>query len=86
MAARAGPACAEALADPAVALARAGRVRGKGVRVIDDRKQPPAAAERPARPKTYEAPRVIDYGKVSKLTQNGGITTKDNGNMKQICL
>jgi hypothetical protein len=34
--------------------------------------------------KRYEAPRLIDYGRISKLTQSGGITTKDNGNMEQM--
>ncbi|PYR95020.1 MAG: hypothetical protein DMF84_03250 [Acidobacteria bacterium] len=31
--------------------------------------------------KPYEAPRLIDYGRISKLTETGGITTKDQGNM-----
>lgn len=34
----------------------------------------------------YEAPRLIDYGLVSKLTQTGGITTKDQGSMFRVCL
>ncbi len=34
----------------------------------------------------YEAPRLIDYGLVSKLTQTGGITTKDTGSMERVCL
>ena len=36
--------------------------------------------------KRYEAPRLIDYGPVSKLTQTGGITTMDMGQQKQVCL
>jgi hypothetical protein len=34
--------------------------------------------------KRYEAPRLIDYGRISKLTQSGGITTKDFGNMERV--
>ncbi len=34
----------------------------------------------------YEKPRLVDYGAVSKLTQTGGITTRDTGNMKRPCL
>ena len=34
----------------------------------------------------YEKPRLIDYGKVSKLTQTGGITTRDTGTRKRRCL
>lgn len=34
----------------------------------------------------YEAPRLIDYGLVSKLTQTGGITRNDFGGMKRVCL
>jgi hypothetical protein len=41
----------------------------------DDRRRPAAARKR------YEPPRLIDYGRISKLTQTGGITTKDLGNM-----
>lgn len=36
--------------------------------------------------KRYEAPRLTDYGPVSKLTQTGGITTRDKGLQKQVCL
>jgi hypothetical protein len=36
--------------------------------------------------KRYEAPRLTDYGPISKLTQTGGITTMDMGNFKQACL
>jgi hypothetical protein len=34
--------------------------------------------------KRYEAPRLIDYGRISKLTQSGGITTKDFGSMERV--
>jgi hypothetical protein len=34
----------------------------------------------------YEKPRLVDYGRVSKLTQTGGITTKDVGSMERVCL
>ena len=34
----------------------------------------------------YEKPRLVDYGKVSKLTQTGGITTRDTGTRKRVCL
>ena len=36
--------------------------------------------------KRYETPRLTDYGPVSKLTQTGGITTRDRGVQKQVCL
>ena len=36
--------------------------------------------------KRYEAPRLTDYGPVSKLTQSGGITTRDKGATQQVCL
>jgi hypothetical protein len=29
----------------------------------------------------YEKPRLIEYGHVAKLTQSGGLSTKDFGNM-----
>jgi hypothetical protein len=45
------------------------------------RQESPAGGRR-----RYVPPRVVDYGSVSKLTQTGGITTKDAGNMKQVCL
>jgi hypothetical protein len=38
------------------------------------------------RRRRYEPPRIVDYGRVSKLTQTGGATTKDNGNMARLCL
>jgi hypothetical protein len=41
------------------------------------RREPGAARKR------YEAPRLIDYGRISKLTQSGGITTKDQGSMER---
>jgi hypothetical protein len=31
----------------------------------------------------YEKPHLTDYGAISKLTQNGGVTTVDNKTMKQ---
>jgi len=31
----------------------------------------------------YETPRLHEYGHVAKLTQSGGLSTKDFGNMKQ---
>jgi hypothetical protein len=34
--------------------------------------------------KRYEAPRLVDYGRIAKLTQSGGITTKDFGNMERV--
>lgn len=34
--------------------------------------------------KRYEAPRLVDYGRIAKLTQSGGITTKDFGNMFRV--
>lgn len=40
---------------------------------------------RPAR-RRYETPRLVEYGSVGKLTQTGGITTKDTGSMKRVCL
>jgi hypothetical protein len=47
-----------------------------------------AARATPAEPpkRRYEKPRLIDYGPVSKLTQTGGITTTDGGNMRRVCL
>ena len=43
-----------------------------------------SAAGEPSEPaprKRYEPPRLIDYGRISALTQSGGITTKDSGSM-----
>ena len=31
----------------------------------------------------YEKPRLIEYGHVAKLTQSGGLSTKDMGSMKR---
>lgn len=46
-----------------------------------------APSDSPARPKRrYEKPRLVDHGQVSKLTQTGGITTRDTGTMKRVCL
>jgi hypothetical protein len=47
-------------------------------RAIDEGRQEPRGAR-----KRYEAPRLTDYGRISKLTQSGGITTKDQGNMER---
>jgi hypothetical protein len=49
----------------------------------DDRPHP-SQSEPPRR--SYEKPRLTDYGLVSKLTLTGGITTRDTGNMKRHCL
>ena len=38
-----------------------------------------AEIEQPRR--KYEKPRLIEYGHVAKLTQSGGLSTKDFGNM-----
>ncbi len=43
--------------------------------------RPPQSARR-----RYEPPRLVEYGSVGKLTQTGGNTTKDAGNMKRVCL
>jgi hypothetical protein len=32
----------------------------------------------------YAAPTLIVYGPIGKLTQTGGVTTKDLGNMKRM--
>ena len=55
------------------------------------RRDPPEhaapAASPAARPKRrYEKPRLTDFGSVSKLTQTGGITTRDFSTMKRVCL
>jgi hypothetical protein len=39
--------------------------------------------DRRAARQRYEPPRLVDYGAISKLTQAGGITIRDNGNMFQ---
>lgn len=41
---------------------------------------------RPATKRRYEKPKLTDYGQVSKLTQTGGITTRDTGSMFRQCL
>jgi hypothetical protein len=56
---------------------------------VTERNAPPRQPARedrgqPGARKQYEAPRLIDYGRISKLTQSGGITKKDNGNMEQM--
>ena len=55
--------------------------------MTDDAKPPeatttPPSASAPGR-RRYVPPRVIDYGHVGKLTQSGGITVKDFGNMER---
>lgn len=47
----------------------------------DDAPQAPARSKR-----RYQKPRLTDYGHVTKLTLTGGITTRDTGNMKRVCL
>ena len=58
--------------------------------MTEKRPRQPEAAESPGGPpagkRPYEAPRLVEYGHVGKLTQSGGITTKDTGNMKRVCL
>lgn len=51
-----------------------------------DPKRDPTPSSAPGSRKRYEAPRLTDYGPVSKLTQTGGITTRDKGMQKQVCL
>jgi hypothetical protein len=46
-----------------------------------DTHAPPARGKR-----RYDKPRLVDYGKVSKLTQTGGITTRDFASRKRVCL
>jgi hypothetical protein len=46
----------------------------------DDRSVP-AQGRRP-----YAKPRLIEYGTVGKLTQTGGVTTRDFGSMRRMCL
>lgn len=38
---------------------------------------------RPRGKRSYEKPRLVDYGLVTKLTQTGGITTRDSGSRKR---
>ncbi len=51
-----------------------------------DPKRESTASADPGSRKRYEAPRLTDYGPISKLTQTGGITTRDKGTQKQVCL
>jgi hypothetical protein len=44
------------------------------------------AGRQPASKRRYEKPRLTDYGRVSKLTQTGGITTRDVGKTFRRCL
>jgi hypothetical protein len=50
----------------------------------DDKNATPSTPARGTR--RYDKPRLVDYGKVSKLTQTGGITTRDLGSRKRVCL
>lgn len=54
------------------------------------REKPDGDAAQPDPPshakQRYEKPRLVDHGQVSKLTQTGGITTRDTGSMKRVCL
>lgn len=46
-----------------------------------------APPDPPSRTKRrYDKPRLVDHGPVSKLTQTGGITTRDTGSMQRVCL
>jgi hypothetical protein len=47
---------------------------------MNDRPETATNDELPTRRK-YEKPRLIEYGHVAKLTQSGGMSTKDFGNM-----
>jgi len=49
---------------------------------MNDRPEPTTDDELPPRRK-YEKPRLIEYGHVAKLTQSGGLSTKDFGSMMQ---
>jgi hypothetical protein len=55
----------------------------KGPAQPDEQHEPTPA--RSAR-RRYETPRLVEYGSVGKLTLTGGITTKDLGNIRQMCL
>jgi hypothetical protein len=50
-----------------------------------DRREEPRQTPRPTR-RRYEPPKLVEYGSVGKLTQTGGVTTKDTGSMKRVCL
>jgi hypothetical protein len=41
----------------------------------------PSRAETEQPRRKYEKPRLIEYGHVAKLTQSGGLSTKDFGSM-----
>jgi len=43
----------------------------------------PASDPAPQR-RPYEAPELVEYGTVAKLTQSGGATTKDLGSMERM--
>ena len=51
----------------------------------DPKRDSPPSATAGSR-KRYETPKLTDYGPVSKLTQTGGITVRDRGTQKGICL
>jgi hypothetical protein len=51
-----------------------------------ERREEPGQTPRQTPRRRYEAPRLVEYGSVGKLTQTGGQTTKDTGNMKRVCL
>jgi hypothetical protein len=59
---------------------------------MEPRKRPvspekdPSSGTAPSAKRRYEPPRLVEYGSVGKLTQSGGVTTKDSGNMKRVCL
>ena len=36
--------------------------------------------------KNYVAPKLVEYGSIAKLTQNGGVTVADVDAMLQVCL
>jgi len=36
------------------------------------------------KPKRYSKPTLNEYGKIEELTQSGGASTKDVGNLKQV--
>ncbi len=54
-------------------------------RPMQPEERPSSEAARPAR-RRYQPPRLVEYGHVGKLTQTGGNTTRDTGNMKRVCL
>jgi hypothetical protein len=42
-----------------------------------------AATGVPDQRKPYEPPRLIEYGSIAKLTETGGLTTRDQGNRRR---